>query len=908
MAATPIAFKDFFQAALRSMQDHEPPKPYPWQQAAAEGPLPALVDVPAGLGKTEGIVLAWAYRRLVLRDEMEPRHLVYCLPMRVLVRQTEGRLRACFANLVSAGVLTAAPVVHVMLGGDIQQGWAERPEEPWVLIGTQDQLLSRALNRGYAMSRFQWPVHFGLLNNDCRWVVDEVQLMGPGLWTTAQLDWMRSKRFRTLFGCPTTWMSATIDTSFLESRDRRDAGMVVPAPFGITKADEGKAGPRLQAKRPIRELRLPVERGRAEPIEQIIARRVVEEHTPGTLSLVVCNTVATAQAIFRAIGAPTSKILLTSRFRPRDRSPSEERLYSFEHERREAAARGEHVAGDGLICVSTQVVEAGVDVSAHRLWFEAASWPAIIQRLGRLNRDGLDDEACAHYWVAPRHGRDRAGGPYDADDLEDGLKLLCELARLSDARPARDAIQQVRSGQHAKLARKALVPKPAPLARATDVYALFSTDPDVHGGFTDVSQFVRGTDADADVTVFWRSWEGPGAAAPKDLVGPAFEDREGCPVTVGALKAHLQQTKFTPFTWNERAARWDRLRPDDVRPGMLVLLRSEAGGYSPAFGWTGHVEDRLAESPAPGPLRAEEDEVRSETGAWVGLDTHLSDARREADALVKAAGLPPCLARAVVEAAALHDLGKAHPKWQEKLPPTARQDGPFAKTPYQLRVELSAGAHARTLTSFFSARAVAARCVSTSEIAGGTGHRYALSRELSRAELIELRRLAGVRHAARVPLRPGMRHEAASVLAMWAEHRAGSGLFPALSVYLVACHHGKIRTYLRAWSLDGDDVCGVPPEPGAFVFQGQRMMDFVVAADGLAGEWRSNEFLPMDHGWTALVHDLLGPLDPGEPSTLGAVPDHEPRGLGPFALAYLEALVRIADWRASASPSSSVSP
>jgi hypothetical protein len=47
-------------------------------------------------------------------------------------------------------------------------------------------LLSRALNRGYGMSRYRWPMHFGLLNNDCLWVMDEVQLMGSGLTTSLQ--------------------------------------------------------------------------------------------------------------------------------------------------------------------------------------------------------------------------------------------------------------------------------------------------------------------------------------------------------------------------------------------------------------------------------------------------------------------------------------------------------------------------------------------------------------------------------------------------------------------------------------------------------------------------------------------------------------------------------------------------
>ncbi len=62
-------------------------------------------------------------------------------------------------------------------------------------IGTQDQLLSRALTEGMVLSRFRWPVEFGLCNSDCLWVMDEVQLMGLGLATTTQLH-----AFREMFG------------------------------------------------------------------------------------------------------------------------------------------------------------------------------------------------------------------------------------------------------------------------------------------------------------------------------------------------------------------------------------------------------------------------------------------------------------------------------------------------------------------------------------------------------------------------------------------------------------------------------------------------------------------------------------------------------------------------------------
>ncbi len=51
-------------------------------------------------------------------------------------------------------------------GGEESGDWDMHPEKEAILIGTQDMLVSRALNRGYGMSRYRWPMHFGLLNND----------------------------------------------------------------------------------------------------------------------------------------------------------------------------------------------------------------------------------------------------------------------------------------------------------------------------------------------------------------------------------------------------------------------------------------------------------------------------------------------------------------------------------------------------------------------------------------------------------------------------------------------------------------------------------------------------------------------------------------------------------------------
>ncbi len=218
-----MAFKDHFKRAF-GKEAATGFVPFDYQTRLAQEPWPELLDVPTGMGKTAAVTLAWLWKRgwrdggreaEIIHDT--PRRLVWCLPMRVLVEQTAKNIQNWLENLGILGEVGDDKVsVHVLMGGESDlKTWAEHPEEDMILIGTQDMLLSRALMRGYGMSRYQWPIHFALLHSDCLWVFDEVQLMGPGLWTSAQLDWMRLRRFPTVRPCRSLWMSATIGTRFL---------------------------------------------------------------------------------------------------------------------------------------------------------------------------------------------------------------------------------------------------------------------------------------------------------------------------------------------------------------------------------------------------------------------------------------------------------------------------------------------------------------------------------------------------------------------------------------------------------------------------------------------------------------------------------------------------------------------
>lgn len=927
-SARVVSFVDFFKTATGGFI------PYEWQRMVAEDGLPDVLPVPTGLGKTE-VALAWAWRLLVDKKP-EPRHLVVCLPMRSLVSQTVHRLTTYFDAIKTENPEFAVSVFQLM-GGAIEDDWASQPENHWVLVGTQDQLLSRALNRGYAMSRFEWPIHFGLLNNDCRWLIDEVQLMGPGLWTTSQLDWMRRKRYASLKPCLTTWMSATVGTSFLSTTDRIRDEIATPSLEQV--AFERKLQATLdsdtslswwrEAKRPltwwqpdvsepstIKGKKRAAKSTSAGGTPDAIAASVKAQHVPGTLSLVICNTVDMARAVFGALSSTDPKVLLTSRFRREDRARHEQRLIDFDAQRKAGTLPKDD---PGLICVSTQVIEAGVDISAHRLFTELAPWPSMLQRLGRLNRKGDDQDAQAWVWETPKEGGNKKAeriGPYETTDIERAKKLVDSFASLSQTQAFSEAIADLNAVKKKEVT-EALQPKPSPLPRALDVHGLFSTERDVHGGFTDISAFVRGTDLDLDITVFWRDWSGDSPPSGEELGGPLLEPaREGCPVSCfgdRGVQKFLESSKAKAWIWDDEADRWERVNHWEIRPGMLVMLKREVGGYDATEGWTGDKSNVLAEVPRAGRGATLRDDAWTEAGYWSTLDVHLKDARDAAEKLSTALSLTGDTRTAVVEASGLHDLGKAHPQWQAALPDRSGiPDALLAKSPRVVAADVVGDATA-IRNAFAQLRPPAHALPEQSRRRGREDVvrlRWAIDDKLSDADLNSLRAITGVRWAGHLQFRPGLRHEVASALAMWRKYRdADTKPYPALAVYLAATHHGKARTVMRSTAGEGDDVFGVRPEPSTLVIgNDQWPLDFSITKDGAEGRWEGDEFVLTGHGWTGLVADLLGPWRPEEKSDAGVVPYGEPRQLGPFALAYLEALVRIADWRASAQPSASTKP
>jgi CRISPR-associated endonuclease/helicase Cas3 len=628
-------FEALFSAATAT-------EPFPYQvRFATEPALPDLVAAPTGAGKTATAVLGWLWRRRHHPDAgvraATPRRLVFCLPMRTLVEQTHRVTEGWLERLGLAGDVG----LHAMLGGAIDEGWHEHPEREAIIVGTQDQLLSRALNRGYAMSRYRWPVHFALLNNDCLWILDEVQLMGVGSSTSAQLQGLRD---RLGTGAPTAsiWMSATLAPGRLRTVDH--AASLRPLTVGADDLERPVLAARHHAHKPLR--RLDGDSGADR------ARQIIEAHAEGTLTLVVLNQVKRAQEMYaelaRRAGDRVPVRLVHSRFRPADRRAIQDEVLA---------------PGWSGILVATQAIEAGVDISARALFTEVASWSSMVQRFGRCNRRGehARDQASVH-WIDVD---DAAAAPYQPADLARSRE---HLARLDDVSPA--ALSTLPVADEAPV---------MPVVRRRDLIDLFDTQPDLAGADLDVSRWVRDSE-ERDVQVAWRELEG----APADDA-PDLQRDELCSVPIGELRKLLENRRV--HRWSGVLDEWEAIPGERLAPGTAVVVPTPYGGYDRQLGWTG----RAAHVPAAVAVAGDEpdSDVREPLSyacdEYVPLATHASDVAEEAERLRTLVGGDAPWDE-IVQAARWHDLGKAHEAFQEMitsgLPPEdpRRTGGPWAKS------------------------------------------------------------------------------------------------------------------------------------------------------------------------------------------------------------------------------------
>ncbi|MGD9495038.1 MAG: CRISPR-associated helicase Cas3' [Armatimonadota bacterium] len=321
-------------------------RPYTHQarlfEAARQGAFPLLLRAPCGTGKTQAAAAPWLSQFLD-GDFILPPRLIYVLPTQALCNQIAQRLaesaRAAHGRLVARVQHGAAPN-DAMLFADIA-------------VTTLDHFVY-----AYARSSSQVRGHIDLPAGcmaHALVVFDEAHLYQSGFTFSvmrAMLEILNAA------GVPFIVMTATMPRSLRESFGER---------LDFTEVEFG--GEAME-----REIELHRCLDRPLLHDGALDAQAQEAIAAARRTLIVVNTVASAQEVYRLLDGPAREdvALIHSRYTVADRA------------RHEAGAIA-LLRSEGIV-VSTQVCEAGLDVSADLLITEMAPADSIIQRAGRCAR------------------------------------------------------------------------------------------------------------------------------------------------------------------------------------------------------------------------------------------------------------------------------------------------------------------------------------------------------------------------------------------------------------------------------------------------------------------------------------------------------------------------------------------
>ena len=609
-----------FREAFRALTGND--DPLPWQDALfakfVTGDFVSCrtCTLPTGLGKTS-IIALWLIA-LARRPDLVPRRLVYVVNRRTVVDQTTDevlkyRLRLLdpqsppgivelrerltalcafmpdqFPAMSTDGPGNWSPLAISTLRGQFadNQEWSLDPARPAVICGTVDMLGSRLLFSGYRIGFKSRPHHAGLLGQDTLLVHDEAHLEPAFQHLLERVveeqhsqrtgDSDKSRRLKVIE------LSATTRTA--------------NSSFGLQPADLEHKVVRQRIHAPKRLTLHPVADDKKTATALIDL--ATKHRDSGTAVLVYARTVATVEEIAKALSKVASgrveTLTGTMRGFERDelvRKPVFMRFLPDAHRQQGSSPK------PTCFLVSTSAGEVGVNISADHLVCDLTTFESMAQRFGRVNRFGKRTDTRIDVVHPTLTAFD------EKDPLTQARKnMLALLHRLNG-----DASPQALSDLPAASRAAAFSPAPEILPTSDILFDTwsFTTIKDKLPGRPHVEQYLRGVPIGVELSETQFAWrEEVGVIRgtlldeypPQELLDEyplkpheilkessyrAFKHlqrmAERCPDDVAWLLDGSGKFIDPPVTLRELASR-DR---KDRIEGLTVLLSPDSGGLSP---------------------------------------------------------------------------------------------------------------------------------------------------------------------------------------------------------------------------------------------------------------------------------------------------------------------------------------
>ena len=528
-----------------------------------------------------------------------------------LEQATEGILKRVADNLriIARGETTDAAKVrplqaHLLRGGMYRsEAWAQNPLQPMVVASTVDQVGSRLLFRAYGRGSGTWPIYAGLVANDSLILLDEAHCARPFLQTLTAVrryqTWAHEPLARPFYSVV---MSATPPPEITDVFEDLSEDKHNP---------EHPLGRRYRASKPAK-LNV-VEGARGTQVTTKLAKALAEAaseliYEERRAIVIFVNRVATARKVAGLLHQDYGEraILLTGRMRPVDKDVVIQQHLNILR----SDLSGRRSLPEPYIVVATQTLEVGADLDFDGLVSECASLDALRQRFGRLNRTGRAIEAKAMILVRA----DQVDTTKNEDDPVYGMALTNTWDWLQSNKDDNNEIdfgiaylnEKLPTGTELNKLNAPSQDAPVMLPAHVDCWAQTAPTPKPS---PDVAPFLHGPrEGAADVQVCWRAdLDLTSDASQKEAIESlslcppstsetlpvpfsvfkrwlAGNDKEDDSADLEGLQMHAAPDKTTPLAVHAHITRWfgseTQLEhitadPADIRPGDIIVIPIE---------------------------------------------------------------------------------------------------------------------------------------------------------------------------------------------------------------------------------------------------------------------------------------------------------------------------------------------
>lgn len=380
-------------------------QPFPWQvtlfRQFLRNELPDSCELPTGLGKTS-VIPIWLIA-LAMKANV-PRRLVYVVNRRTVVDQTTNEIESIRKKLLdenSPEIIQLCEQLQSLCGNKNasvpfgistlrgqfadNQEWAADPARPAVICGTVDMIGSRLLFSGYRIG-FKWkPLHAGFLGQDSLIVHDEAHLEPAFQKLLVEIQREQQQgRFPDIRPLKVLEMSATSHGS--------------ERPFRLTDADfqNETIRKRIHARKQLDVTTHSVEDEKKD-LPAKLAELAREHRESGQAVIVFARSVDVVDKVVEAIKKnlrADSKdeqlvITLTGTMRGLERDQLARENAVFQRFLPEGNRNPAVPPAEGTVyLVCTSAGEVGINLSANHLVCDLSTFDSMVQRFGRMNRFG----------------------------------------------------------------------------------------------------------------------------------------------------------------------------------------------------------------------------------------------------------------------------------------------------------------------------------------------------------------------------------------------------------------------------------------------------------------------------------------------------------------------------------------